>query len=43
MNIAISAVVGFVVAAVAMVGIVNAGQGDQKPVSQQDLYQYSSQ
>ncbi|WP_232675880.1 DUF2613 family protein [Nocardioides sp. R-C-SC26] len=40
---AISAVVGAVLATVALIGGVNAAKGDQKPVAQTELYQYSSQ
>jgi hypothetical protein len=43
MNMIISAVVGALAASAVLVGGVNAVQGDQKPVSNAELYTYSSE
>lgn len=43
MNMLISAVVGTMAASALLVGGVNAVQGDQKPVSDAELYTYSSE
>ncbi len=43
MNLLISALVGAALATVTLVGGVQAAKGDQKPVSQTQLSQYSSE
>lgn len=43
MNIIISAVVGVALATATLIGGVQAAKGDQKPVSQEKLAQYSSE
>ncbi|WP_281290956.1 hypothetical protein [Nocardioides antri] len=43
MNMLISAAVGALAASALLVGGVNAAKGDQKPVSNAELYTYSSE
>lgn len=43
MNLIISSIVGALAAGAFLVGGVNAAQGDQKPVSNAELYSYSSE